>query len=770
MSIVSPDPRWSRAVVCALVAAYLAIAVSTAWMDSVTGDEVAHLPAGYSYVTTGDFRLNIQHPPLVKMLAGAALVPLDLEPVGEIPGWEAGDEWTFGRHFLTANRVPLRRIVFVGRLPMILVGLFLGLAMWWWSRQLWGEGAAVGVLLLFAFGPNLLAHARLVTTDVGVSAFTVATVAALWKLSVTRRLRWAVVASVALGLALLAKYSGLVTAGLAGLLVVADWGLRRVWPRREAAAKEGPHGAGARREGTDDEGVSEAPVGEPRTSEAETGEAPTGEPPTGEPVASGSGADDARAGDVRTGRRLGDAALAVVTLALLTVVPAVMVALLFDPPHGLATYREGFGRIYADHNPSWEAYLWGEWSGDGFWHYYLLAQIWKTPLPLLGLFFGSFFLIRWNDRRSLRNWLYVLAPIAAFHAAGVYNSANIGIRHVMPVFPFLMIAAGAAIRWLLERGRAARLALAALLVWYVGGTLAAYPHFIPYFNELAGGPAGGNRYLDDSNVTWGESFYHLRDYLEKHPVEDARLEAFTGLDVEAFGIEVPKMDLRDVVWPVPGRTYFAGASVLRRSELSMDYPGIRFEWLERGYRPVDRVGSILVYRFALESDGGSGPEAERLDPDVWMRDAVDQLERILERNPTLEEAGHVLAEVSTRHADWLEARGSERRAFIARLRAARLARALDPAGRAYRRELAEAVLGVLLYGEAPAWTGPEAPPVYLEALDDLEAGREAEGLYRSLRAIRLAPGFAPARELARGLLERFGFPRLGREVAELEVS
>jgi len=60
-------PRWTRVVLSGLTAAYLLITVSTAWMDSVTVDEVSHLPAGYTYVATGDFRLNIQPPPLVKL-------------------------------------------------------------------------------------------------------------------------------------------------------------------------------------------------------------------------------------------------------------------------------------------------------------------------------------------------------------------------------------------------------------------------------------------------------------------------------------------------------------------------------------------------------------------------------------------------------------------------------------------------------------------------------------------------------------------------------
>ena len=150
--------------------------------SSVTGDEVAHLPAGYTYVRTGDFRLNPQHPPLVKALAGAPLLLLDLAPVDRLPGWTEADEWVFGRAFLTANRAPMERILLLARLPMVAIGVVLGAVLFLWARDLWGRGAGLFVLLLYVLCPNLLGHTALVTTDVGVSCFTVFTLYALWRL------------------------------------------------------------------------------------------------------------------------------------------------------------------------------------------------------------------------------------------------------------------------------------------------------------------------------------------------------------------------------------------------------------------------------------------------------------------------------------------------------------------------------------------------------------------------------------------------------------
>jgi hypothetical protein len=74
-----------------MLLAFAVLAIGGMATESVTGDEVAHLGSGYSYIATGDFRLNPQHPPLLKAVAALPLLALDLEPVANIPGWEQGD-------------------------------------------------------------------------------------------------------------------------------------------------------------------------------------------------------------------------------------------------------------------------------------------------------------------------------------------------------------------------------------------------------------------------------------------------------------------------------------------------------------------------------------------------------------------------------------------------------------------------------------------------------------------------------------------------------
>ena len=375
-----------------LLTVFTLLTVSSMYRMSITGDEVTHLPAGYTYVKTGDFRLNMQHPPLIKALAGIPLLALDLKPLAGNPLWEQAREWMFGRDFLVNNDESLSRIVFLARLPMVGVALLMGAVLFLWAKELWGYWTGVFVLFLFTFSPNMLANAPLVHTDIGVSCFTVATLYALWKFSRTGKLRYVVLCGGGLGLALLAKYSGVVTALLVALLLAATLLQRLLGRVPSDASPETPSGLAG-------------PVAVPRI---------------GKIVASG---------------------LVIGCLAVL------LIAIGFGFPNGLANYYSGFTIIHADANPRWEGFLWGQYSPTGFWYYYLFAQLWKTPIPVL-LFFGfSLFLVGSTAKTSWLDWSFMLLPIAAFHAAGMWQHASIGVRHVLPAFPFLFLAAGATASW-----------------------------------------------------------------------------------------------------------------------------------------------------------------------------------------------------------------------------------------------------------------------------------------------------------------------------------
>src|SRR3989338_7641271 len=165
--------RQTNIIASVLLIFVFVITVASMSGDSVTMDEVAHLPSGYSYLTQKDMRLNPEHPPLVKDLAAIPLLFIKgIEFPYDIKAWQSdvNGQWDFGFNFLYGRGNPVDKMIFWGRIPMILILILLGFYIFKWSRELFGNNGALLALLLFSFSPTFLAHGRLVTTDVGAAA------------------------------------------------------------------------------------------------------------------------------------------------------------------------------------------------------------------------------------------------------------------------------------------------------------------------------------------------------------------------------------------------------------------------------------------------------------------------------------------------------------------------------------------------------------------------------------------------------------------------
>ncbi len=191
-------------------------------LHSATYDEVSHLAAGYSYVSTGDLRLNPQHPPLAKLLAGLALIPLEPTLDLEDGSWRADppDEWRFGYRFLYELGNDADRLLFWGRLPFVGLSLLLAWLAYLWARDLFGRRAGWLALMLCAFSPNLIAHGQLVTTDLPLACFSTLALYNLWRFNATGSRPSAAVAGVGLGAALACKFSALILIPLFPILLL----------------------------------------------------------------------------------------------------------------------------------------------------------------------------------------------------------------------------------------------------------------------------------------------------------------------------------------------------------------------------------------------------------------------------------------------------------------------------------------------------------------------------------------------------------------------
>jgi hypothetical protein len=549
---------------------------------SLTNDEIVHIPAAWAYLAAGNFRLNNEHPPLAK--AWAALPLLLVGPVAPPAGpakTPVRRTLDYAGRFWDANAARYGAIAFWPRAAMVLPALALGALIFGYARRLFGPRAALLAAALYSLEPTVLAHGRVVHTDLPAALAYLGCFAALdayWRAPGPRR---AGLLGLATGAALVTKFSLLVLLpALAVALGIALWLAPRRALRRPALAGHAVLvallvlGCVNAAYGFRNVPLDEADV---------------------RWIASQSG-------------RHADAVLGAHRL-LSRVVPT-------DFLYGLFV-------LYRHNVEAQPAALLGQQRAMGFWYYFPVAFALKTSLPFLLLTLAA---LGWAARRFVRGrdgrFLAVLVPIALYTALAMTSRINIGVRHFLPTVPFLCILGGAALDRLLSsrgsRGALAGMAVAGMLAWAGGAAARAYPDYMSAMNELA------RRhprwwYLSDSNVEWGDDVGDLARYLRDRGETRVR-----GALAGAWGtLRFHGVDYLDLVAPTgeppPATRYVAiGASFLNGSTVPgsgsgerASAPGRRDYFAAyRGRRPEAVFGgSIYLYRMrAVPPADGPLPE------------------------------------------------------------------------------------------------------------------------------------------------------------------
>jgi hypothetical protein len=198
-------------------------------------------------------------------------------------------------------------------------------------------------------------------------------------------------------------------------------------------------------------------------------------------------------------------------------------------------------------------YLRGVIRRSGWWWYYLYALLVKTPVSLMILAaFAGFAAARLPEARlAWRDELAWILPAAAvLGAMSLLTGLDLGVRYVLPIFPFAFAGTARLARPEVRRafGRPAAAILAGGLAWLLAATLFVHPHELSYFNEIAGGPSEGYRHLLDSNLDWGQDLLELRRFLDDHAGEPLGLAYFGAVDPAIAGVPyfVPPRDPRAV--------------------------------------------------------------------------------------------------------------------------------------------------------------------------------------------------------------------------------
>jgi hypothetical protein len=562
----------------AMVLLLFAVFIIQLWFHavrtSVTLDEPVHILAGHRHWQCGDFGINPEHPPLLKLIA---TLPLSFSTLKE-PNWDCGskntskfDSFSFGNSFLVDNG--LDRIVIRTRLAAAVMSLLLAVLVFLAATEMFGRWQALTALALLSFEPSLIAHGSIVTTDMALTATAFAAVYALYRFRNKQNRSRFLIASISFGLLLAAKHSAVVFFPILFVLMLGDTivsrqpgltlskqilrstavfvgmfliGLCILWAFYGFRYRAIPN--------TNADSISVASYikenGRPEMVQS---------------------------------------------------APARITQLIGRLRAFPESYVLGIADVIA--NGSRNTWIFGRNYATGQWWYFPLAFSVKSSVSLLMLLPIGFLLPIFN-REKRRELMFILVPALAFFAVALTSKLNLGIRHLLPVYAFLIVAAAAGAIWFCHKFPVFRYILIALLIFHSFATFRTAPKYLAFANDFWGGTNNTYQIFRDSNVDTGQSIKLVDEYLKREKIGDCWLVAFAHPQlIEAIQpCRVMPSGLRNllsrnVAEPVP--PVIEGTVFVSVNELP---PRGADEYVPiANAKPIDFIGgNIFVYRGRFE--------------------------------------------------------------------------------------------------------------------------------------------------------------------------
>jgi 4-amino-4-deoxy-L-arabinose transferase-like glycosyltransferase len=255
-----------------------------------------------------------------------------------------------------------------------------------------------------------------------------------------------------------------------------------------------------------------------------------------------------------------------------------------DPLYGIVGLVDGVRELTAFADGGAPSYFLGEINPHGSWAFFPVLLVVKSPIPfLVAVAIGAAVLLRlhWRDWRSMAP----LIGAAAIIASVIPSSINMGLRHLLPVFPLLALVAGAGLARLLTRPWALpRLAaLGLILAWQIGESAAASPDYLAYFNQL--GRDQPERIVAGSDLDWGQDIGRLVTEIRRRQISSIRLALHTSAELSDYGFPA-----FEPLYPGEPANRWVAISEQMRAFYCAGY-----RWLD-AHRPVARIGaSIRLY-------------------------------------------------------------------------------------------------------------------------------------------------------------------------------
>ncbi len=523
-----------------------------------TCDEPYHIACGMEWFDSKHL-IGVEHPPLARVAAAAVLHARGFRSSGSAHLDAEGNRILRSSGDFATNLAEAR----AGILPFFVLASWV---VWSWARRLFGDRAAVAAALLFTTLPPILGHSGLATTDAALAACFPLAVYALAYWVDDPGWRRSLLFGGAAGLAILAKFSTIVFLPPCAVAILAIRIAMDRLPRASRAQWFRTRMRGA---------VLAAATAflvvwagyrfslTPLTT------------PDRRPHHVGLSAVDRVLSRGGTLGRLGYSIL--------------------EMPVPAGELLLGVNKVREHDRHGHPAFLLGQMRRDGWWYFFPVAIAIKTPLAFLALAAAGAVLL-WKAReRDWKSWVPMLCAVSVLLVC-MTSRINIGLRHVLAIYPFLAIVAGFGVARLLEARRArpiAGLAAVALVSWQLVSSALAHPDYLAYFNEIAA--RHPENFLIDSDLDWGQDLWRLAARLRAVHADSVSLAYFGSETLDGQGLP----PYRNLVPYEPATGWVAisefsrtiDADQIRREAGRQSGP---YDWLEG--RPYTRVGrSIRLY-------------------------------------------------------------------------------------------------------------------------------------------------------------------------------
>ncbi len=462
-----------RIIAAIMLAFFVLTAATSVAVKSLTVDESVYIVAGYSYLKTGDYRMNPEHPVFGKMVLALPLLLMDPVLPLEKPAWADSavmgnnlPNYSFAADFYAANLDNFFPIIFSARLMQIALGVFLGMLVFLWSKKLFGAKAALLALFFYVLSPNIMAHARIAALDFTLTVFVFAAFFFAFHFTRSGGFPHLFLSALFISFASLTKFSGIVFVPLLFLFIAMQH--RELKKSRTEFFKK------------------------------------------------------------KNVLLYCAFVFLFVCLFILVFANALYSFDSYGDPASAgiipARLLDGYDFISGWVQGGREGYLLGEF-GTYIPHYFLAAFIFKTPLAFIILLAFSFYVFA--KKRRLDSFSVLFPALLFFALVSLFTGFYLGLRYVLPVYPFLFVFASQTAGFLaLKKDKKAKAVFALLLAWLFFSSVSIYPNYLAYFSELCGGPGNGQLYLSDSNIDWGQDLFQLMAYVKENNVENLNLIYF----------------------------------------------------------------------------------------------------------------------------------------------------------------------------------------------------------------------------------------------------